>query len=366
MPTKSPAAVLFKRGEPLRIETIDVADPGPGEVLIRHAATGLCHSDLHLFEEKVHPAMDYALPLVAGHEGFGVVAAAGAGVHLREGDTVMPYLMPDCGECIFCKSGRTNLCVQAGRSARPDAKSCFTLGGRSVTAARGTAAFSQYVCVPEDQVVKVNPKATAVPCCCIGCAVATGAGAVLLVAKVHPGSSVIVFGAGGVGLSVIQGASMAGAATIIAVDLEDEKEGVAMKMGATHFFNAACPGLQDEVTKLTGIGADFAFDTVGGAAVTRQALSCLHRGGWAQMVRLGMDMDPDASLTVSELAGVTCRSSIMGGAKRSDVARFVDWWVEGKLNLDGLVSHQFPLERINEGFDLMREGKGARTVVLFD
>lgn len=366
MPVKSRAAVLFKRGEPLRIETLEVVDPGPGEVLIKLAATGLCHSDLHLIDDKIEYAMAYPLPLVAGHEGMGVVVAAGPGAPAQEGDMVIPYLLPDCGECVFCKSGRTNMCVQLGRSTRTDGKAYFSLNGQRVTAASGTGTFSEYVCVPGDQVVKVNPQAKPDPGCCIGCAVTTGVGSALLVAKVYAGASVVVFGAGGVGLNVVQGARIAGARTIIAVDVNGEKAEIARRMGATHFLNAATENLPAEVAKLTGMGADFAFDTVGTMAVVRQALACLHRGGWAELVRIAIDQEPEAVMRLAEFGGKTYRGSMMGGAKRADVARFVDWYVDGTLKLDGFVSHRLPLERINEGFELMRQGKTARAVVVFD
>jgi S-(hydroxymethyl)glutathione dehydrogenase/alcohol dehydrogenase len=196
--------------------------------------------------------------------------------------------------------------------------------------------------------------------------VTTGVGSALLVAKVYPGASVVVFGAGGVGLSAVQGARIAGATTIIAVDLNMEKEDIARKMGATHFLNAASENLPGEVAKITGIGADFAFDTVGTMAALRQAIASLHRGGWAEFVRIAMDQEPDVPIKLAEIGGRIFRSTLMGGAKREDVARFVDWYVEGKLSLDGFVSHRLPLERINEGFDLMRQGKTARAVVVYD
>jgi S-(hydroxymethyl)glutathione dehydrogenase / alcohol dehydrogenase len=366
MPTKSRAAVLFKRGEPLRIETIDVADPGPGEVLIKLAASGLCHSDLHLIEDKIEYGMPYPLPLVPGHEGMGIVVSAGQGAPVKEGDTVIPFLLPDCGECVFCKSGRTNLCAQLGRSARPGGKAYFTLKGRPVTAASGTGTFSEYVCVPGDQVVKVNPRATPDPCCCIACGVTTGVGSALLVAKVREGDAVVVFGAGGVGLSVIQGARIAGARTIIAVDMNAEKEAIARSMGATHFLHARNENLGADVVALTGMGADFAFDTVGTAQVVRQALASLHRGGWSEFIRIAMDQEPEAAFHLSEFGGKAFRGSLMGGAKRADVARFVDWYVEGKLSLDGFVSHRLRLDQINDGFDLMRQGKTARAVIVYD
>jgi S-(hydroxymethyl)glutathione dehydrogenase/alcohol dehydrogenase len=366
MPTESRAAVLFKRGEPLRIETVVVADPGPGEVLVKLAASGLCHSDLHLIDNKVEYAMPYPMPVVPGHEGMGIVVAAGAGAPVREGDTVIPYLLPDCGECVFCKSGRTNLCVQLGRSARPGGKAYFTLNGQPVTAASGTGTFSEYVCVPGDQIAKVDPRAKPDPCCCIACGVTTGVGSVLLVAKVKEGDAVVVFGAGGVGLSVIQGAKIAGARAIIAVDMNTEKEAVARAMGATHFLDAGTDNLESEVIKLTGMGADFAFDTVGTAQVVRQALGSLHRGGWSELIRIAIDQEPEATFHLSEFGGKALRGSLMGGAKRADVARFVDWYVEGKLNLEGYISHRLKLDEINTGFDLMRQGKTARAVILYD
>lgn len=363
MTIQSRAAIMFAPHQPLRIETVEVADPGPGEVLIRLDAASLCHSDLGYIDAKFpHP-----VPAILGHEGIGTVIAAGAGVtHVAQGDTVMPYLLPDCGECAYCKSGRSNFCVQLGRSYMPGFPTGFRLNGQPVFGMLSLGTFSEYLVVPHDQVQKVNPAAPRDQASCIGCGVTTGLGAALITAKVEKGASVVVFGMGGVGLSTVQGARMAGAATIIAVDLNPAKESSARAMGATHFIDASSADPVAQVHAITGIGADYAFECVGNERVFQQALAALSMGGWARLTTVGLVPD-DVPVPVkwSEMTGRNWQHCLMGGAKRQDVARYVDWFVEGRIDLSAMISHEITLDRINEGFDLMRAGQTNRVVIRY-
>lgn len=364
MPVKSRAAIAFEPGAPLSIATVDVADPGPHEVLIRLATAGLCHSDLTFIEGKLpHP-----MPTVFGHEGLGRVVRNGPGVTtVAHNDTVIPYLVPDCGKCVYCLSGRTNQCVEMGRSSRPGFPTWFSLNGEPVRSFLGLGTFSEYLVVPEDQVQKVNPAAPPEEGCCIGCGVTTGLGAALIIAKVDPGSSVVVIGLGGVGLSVVQGARIAGAKTIIGVDVNPDKEVAARRFGATHFVNGREQDLISEVMKLTGIGADYAFDCVGSGPLFKMGLACLSRGGWARMTSVGINHDSEpVPIVWSDLNGRIWNRAFMGGAKRQDMARYVDWFVDGKIDLDEMVTHRLKLDEINFGFDLMRQGKTNRAVIVFD
>ena len=363
MPIQSRAAVFYAPHEKLRIETVDVADPGPHEVLIKLAATGLCHSDLHFIEgDLAHP-----VPAVLGHEGMGTVLRTGPNVtEVAEGDRVIPYLVPDCGVCPYCRSGKTNNCQQMGRAYAPDYKSWISLGGRPIRSLLGLGTFSEYIVVPEDQVQRVHADAPADQACCIACGVTTGLGAVLITANVEAGSTVVVYGLGGVGLSVIQGARIAGAARIVGVDVNSDKEPVAKAHGATHFLNGRECDPVAEIMKLTGIGADYAFECVGLPKLFEQTLGCLNRG-WGKAISVGVIADRvPVPITWSQLSGRSWQRSFMGGAKRRDMAGYVDWFVEGKVKLDQLVSHRITLDQINDGFDLMRQGRAARVVVVYD
>jgi S-(hydroxymethyl)glutathione dehydrogenase/alcohol dehydrogenase len=339
-----------------------VQDPGPNEVLIRLSAAGLCHSDLYFIEGDG----PHTRPVVFGHEGIGIVLKNGAGVKaVQEGDTVIPYLVPDCGECVYCKSGMTNHCVQMGRSFAPGYKTWFSRGDTHIQSFMGLGTFSEYVVVPEDQVQKVPSTLPADQACCVGCGVTTGVGGALISAAVRPGSAVVVYGLGGVGLSAIQGARIAGAKMIIGVDLNPDKASIAEAHGATHFINGREQNAVAEVMKLTGIGADYAFDCVGHPKLFEQGLACLNRG-WGKMISIGII--PDAvpvPVKWSDLSGKSWQRSFMGGAKRQDMARYAEWLDEGKLDLKTLVSHRIAIEDINYGFDLMREGKATRTVILY-
>jgi len=364
MPVKSRAAILFEVNKPLVIETVEVADPGPNEVLIKLEAASLCHSDLSFLEGK----FPHMLPAVFGHEGFGKVVKNGTGVTaVAEGDTVIPYLVPDCGKCPYCLSGRTNMCFEMARSYRPGFPTWFRYNGQPVYGFMSLGTFSEYLVVPEDQVQRVNSAAPAAEASCIGCGITTGLGSALLAAKVEAGSSVVVIGLGGVGLSVVQGSKIAGAKTIIAVDISPGKEAVARKMGATHFINSKQQDTVAEVFGLTGIGADYAFDCVGNPKIFELGLACLSSGGWSKMTSVGIISD-EVTVPVkwSQMTGRNWHNTLMGGAKRQDVARFVDWFVEGKLDLGDMVTQTLSLDQINDGFDLMREGKTNRAVIIYD
>jgi S-(hydroxymethyl)glutathione dehydrogenase/alcohol dehydrogenase len=279
------------------------------------------------------------------------------------GDRVIPYLLPHCGICPYCRSGRTNYCVEFLRSFRRPEDTPFTLNGERVASYCGTGTFSEFTVTREDQVVKVNGAAPASPTCCIGCGVATGLGAVLKTANVRKGASVVIFGAGGVGLSASQGASIAGAGTIILVDINADKEAVARRMGATHFINAATGDVVEQVMQITVTGADYCFECVGSVELTRQAFACANCG-WGEVVSVGMIPDSTPPIIApTALRNRTWRRSLMGSATLADVADYVDWYVEGRLNLDDIVSHVVPLEQINAGIDLMHHGKAARVTI---
>ena len=363
MPVSCQAAVAFGPNEPLQIRTIQVADPGPGEVMIRLAATGLCHSDLTMMEGNG----TVPFPIVFGHEGIGAVIACGADVNdFAIGDTVIPYLIPDCGECFFCKSGRTNLCAQFGPRRQSD-WTPFSLDGRPLATFMGLGTFAEVTVVKADMLTKVNPAARPAYACCIGCGVTTGIGAAEITAKVQPGSSVGVFGVGGIGLSVVQGARLAGASRIVAIDANPAKEGVARSMGATDFVNAReIDNLVAHLFKMTGTGFDYAFECVGSPKLMGQALESTNPA-WGIAVNIGV-VDAGKELTTQPNTLITGRrwtGSLMGGAKRQDVARYVDLFVKGEIKLDELVSHQLTLEEINRGFDMMRSGESVRSVILY-
>lgn len=358
------AAVAFAPNQPLEIREVTVRDPGPGEVMVRLAATGLCHSDLHMMDGKGTERF----PTVFGHEGIGRVSAVGDGVEgFVVGDVVMPYLVPDCGVCPFCKSGRTNLCVKFG-AFRQTPWQPFTLDGEPISAFMELGTFSECTVVKQNMLTRVNPKADPKYACCIACGVTTGVGAALETAKVKPGSTVAVFGAGGVGLSVVQGARIAGAGRIIAIDNNPAKEAVARAMGATDFIDArSVENIVAHLFKLTGTGVDYAFECIGIPSLMRQALESTNPA-WGMAINVGV-VDAGKELSTLPNTLVTGRhwtGSLMGGAKRQDVARYVDMYVKGEIRLDDLVSHELRLDDINRGFDMMRSGEAVRSVILFD
>jgi S-(hydroxymethyl)glutathione dehydrogenase/alcohol dehydrogenase len=326
-------------------------------------ATGLCHSDQHVLDGS------YAvqLPMILGHEGIGDVVEVGAGVEgFAPGDRVIPFLVPDCGKCPLCLSGRTNRCVEfQARMMAPTTP--FSLDGTPIAQFMGIGSFAEMSVVQADMLTKVPVEAEPSQACCIACGVTTGLGAAMISAKVGPGSSVAVFGAGGVGLSVIQGAKLAGATTIIAVDLNDRKREVAMAIGATHFINPREVGdAVAEVQRITGMGADFAFECVGIPALARQALEATHPA-WGLGVCVGV-MPTGSELSIipgTLMSGRHWTGSFMGGAKRQDVGRFVDMFVAGDYSLDDIVSHRLSLDEINCGFEMMKSGEAVRSVVEF-
>lgn len=362
MPVTTRAAIAFAPHQPMELRDVELIDPGPGQVMIRLIATGLCHSDLHVLDGLSHSQF----PVVLGHEGYGEVIALGEGVDdFAIGDHVVPFLIPDCGKCAFCLSGRTNLCVEFGaRIQRGHAP--FLLDGQPVKAFAGLGTFAEKTVVMADMLSKVEQAARPDHVCCIGCGVTTGIGAALITAKVTPGSSVAVFGTGGVGLSVIQGARIAGAGRIIAVDRNPAKEVVARVLGATDFINPAEEDPIARIQALTGAGADFTFECVGIPDLARQALEASHPA-WGVAVCVGI-MPAGAQLAAQPMSLLTGRrwtGSLMGGAKRQDVARFVDMYLTGDYDLEPLVSHRLSHDQINHGFGMMRSGEAVRSVILY-
>jgi S-(hydroxymethyl)glutathione dehydrogenase / alcohol dehydrogenase len=367
---KTKAAVAWKAGAPLTIEELDLAGPRFGEVLIEVKATGICHTDYYTLSGADPEGI---FPAVLGHEGAGVVVEVGEGVQsLRKDDHVIPLYTPECRQCKFCLSRKTNLCQSIrstqGLGLMPDKTSRFSLDGKPIMHYMGTSTFSNYIVVPEIAVAKVRPDAPFDKICYIGCGVTTGIGAVLFTAKVEAGANVVVFGLGGIGLNVIQAAKMVGANKIIGVDLNPAREAMARKFGMTHFVNPTqVENVVDHIVQLTDGGADYSFECIGNTKVMRQALECTHKG-WGQSIIIGV-AEAGAEISTRPFQLVTGREwkgSAFGGARgRTDVPKIVDWYMEGKINIDDLITHKLPLERINEGFDLMKSGESIRSVVEF-
>lgn len=361
MPRQVRAAVCFAPNEPQQLIEVTLADPGPGQVLVRFIATGLCHSDQHVLDGSYVTAM----PIICGHEGIGEVVEVGEDVtEFASGDRVIPFLVPDCGKCPLCLSGRTNMCVEF--QARMVANATpFTLDGKPVHQFMGIASFAEMSVVHADMLTKVPLEADPSQACCIACGVTTGIGAATISAKVQPGTSVAVFGAGGVGLSVIQGARLAGAKTIVAVDLNESRRAVALEVGATHFVNAGqVADAVVEVRTLTGMGADFTFECVGIPGLATRALEASNPF-WGVSVCVGV-MPTGAQLATvpfNLMSGRRWTGSFMGGAKRQDVRRFVEMFVAGDYSLDAIVSHRIRHEDINRGFEMMKSGEAVRSVI---
>jgi S-(hydroxymethyl)glutathione dehydrogenase/alcohol dehydrogenase len=367
---KTRAAVAWKAGAPLTIEEVDLQGPQAGEVLIEIKATGVCHTDLYTLSGSDPEGL---FPAILGHEGAGIVVETGPGVtSLRAGDHVIPLYTPECRQCKYCLSRKTNLCQAIrstqGRGLMPDSTSRFSLDGKPLFHYMGTSTFSNYIVVPEIAVAKVREDAPFDVICYIGCGVTTGVGAVVFSAKVEAGANVVVFGLGGIGLNVIQAAKMVGADKIIGVDLNPEREALARKFGMTHFINPnKVENVVDHIIQITDGGADYSFECIGNTKVMRQALECCHKG-WGKSFIIGV-AEAGAEISTRPFQLVTgreWRGSAFGGARgRTDVPKIVDWYMEGKLNIDDLITHRLPLERINEGFDLMKSGESIRSVVLF-
>ncbi len=369
---KVKAAVAWGPGEPLKIETVDLEGPKKGEVLVKIHATGVCHTDAYTLS-GVDP--EGIFPAILGHEGGGVVVKVGEGVtSLKEGDHVIPLYTPECGTCKFCTSGKTNLCQRIretqGKGLMPDGTTRFSKDGKPIYHYMGTSTFAEYTVVPEIALAKINPQAPLDKVCLLGCGVTTGIGAVLKTAKVEAGATVGVFGLGGIGLSVIQGAKMAGAARIFAIDINPDKFEMAKKFGATDFVNPkeVDGDLVAHLVALTDGGFDYTFECVGNVKLMRQALESCHKG-WGESVIIGVaGAGEEISTRPFQLVtGRVWRGSAFGGVKgRSELPDFVDKYMTGDINLDDLVTFTMPLEDINKAFTLMKEGKSIRSVIKFD
>jgi len=366
------AAIAWEAGKPLTVETVDLEGPRPGEVLVELMATGICHTDAYTLSGLDSEGL---FPSILGHEGAGVVREIGAGVtSVKVGDHVIPLYTPECRQCKSCLSQRTNLCTAIrstqGQGLMPDGSSRFSLGGKPIAHYMGCSTFANFTVLPEIALAKIRPDAPFDKVCYIGCGVTTGVGAVIYTAKVWPGANVVVFGLGGIGLNVIQAARMVGADKIIGVDLNPGKVEMAKKFGMTHFVNPDEVG-RDKVVQaivdITGGGADFSFECIGNVHTMRQALECCHRG-WGESIIIGVaPAGTEISTRPFQLVtGRVWKGSAFGGARgRTDVPKIVDWYMEGKINIDDLITHTLPLEKINDGFDLMHEGKSIRSVVVY-
>lgn len=367
---KTRAAVAYKAGSPLIIETVDLEGPKAGEVLVENMATGVCHTDAFTLSGD---DPEGAFPAILGHEGAGIVREVGAGVtSVKVGDHVIPLYTPECRECDYCLHPKTNLCQSIrstqGQGLMPDGSSRFSLNGKPILHYMGTSTFSNFTVLPEIAVAKIRKDAPFDKVCYIGCGVTTGVGAVVFDAKVEPGSTVAVFGLGGIGLNVIQGARMVGASKIIGIDINPSKVELAKKFGMTHFINPKeTDNLIEAIADLTNGGVDYSFECIGNVDVMRQALECCHKG-WGESVIIGVaGAGKEISTRPFQLVtGRVWRGSAFGGARgRTDVPKIVDWYMDGKINIDDLITHTMPLEDINKAFDLMHEGKSIRSVVIY-
>ena len=368
---KTQAAVAFHAGAPLEICEVDLEGPKAGEVLVEIKATGVCHTDAFTLSGD---DPEGAFPAILGHEGAGIVRDVGAGVtSLKPGDHVIPLYTPECRECDYCLHPKTNLC-QAIRSTQgqglmPDGSSRFSIDGKPILHYMGCSTFANFTVLPEIALAKVRDDAPFDKICYIGCGVTTGIGAVAFTMKVEPGSTVAVFGLGGIGLNVIQGAKMVGATRIIGVDLNPEREALGRHFGMTDFINPnECDNLVDHIVQMTGGGVDYSFECIGNVKVMRDALECCYKG-WGQscIIRVAGAGQEIATRPFQLVTGRSWRGSAFGGARgRTDVPKIVDWYMEGKINIDDLITHTMPLSEINTAFELMHAGKSIRSVVLYD
>ncbi|MDH7945055.1 S-(hydroxymethyl)glutathione dehydrogenase/class III alcohol dehydrogenase [Pseudohongiella sp. SYSU M77423] len=367
---KTKAAVAFAAGKPLEIMEVDLEGPKAGEVLVELKATGVCHTDAFTLSGD---DPEGAFPAILGHEGAGIVVDVGLGVKsLKKGDTVIPLYTPECRECEYCLHPKTNLCQAIrstqGKGVMPDGTSRFSLDGKPILHYMGCSSFSNYTVLPEIALAKIRSDAPLDKVCYIGCGVTTGVGAVVFDAKVEPGSRVVVFGLGGIGLNVIQAARMVGARQIVGVDINPAKVELAKKFGMTDFINPKeVDNVVEAIVDLTHGGADYTFECIGNVNTMRQALEACHKG-WGESVIIGVaGAGQEISTRPFQLVtGRVWRGSAFGGARgRTDVPTIVDWYMEGRINIDDLITHTMPLERINEAFDLMHEGKSIRSVVLY-
>jgi len=365
------AAVAREAGKPLSLETVELDGPREGEVLVEMKATGICHTDEYTLSGSDPEGL---FPSILGHEGAGIVVDVGKGVSsLRKGDHVIPLYTPECRQCEYCLSRKTNLCVAIratqGKGLMPDGTSRFSSGKDPIYHYMGTSTFANYTVLPEIALAKIRSDAPFDKVCYIGCGVTTGIGAVMNTAKVEAGARAVVFGLGGIGLNVIQGLRMVGAEQIVGVDLNPARKAIAERFGMTHFVNPSevegdlVPYLVD----LTKGGADYSFECIGNVKVMRQALECAHRG-WGKSIIIGVaGAGQEISTRPFQLVtGRTWMGTAFGGARgRTDVPRIVDWYMDGKINIDDLITHVLPFEQINEGFELMRKGESIRSVVTF-
>jgi S-(hydroxymethyl)glutathione dehydrogenase/alcohol dehydrogenase len=368
---KIKAAVAHQAGKPLAIETVDLTGPKAGEVLVEIKATGVCHTDQFTLSGADPEGL---FPAILGHEGAGVVVDTGPGVStLKKGDHVIPLYTPECRQCKSCLSRKTNLCTAIrgtqGKGLMPDGTSRFSLNGKPVLHYMGCSTFANFTVLPEIALAKIRADAPFDKVCYIGCGVTTGIGAVINTAKVEPGANVVVFGLGGIGLNVVQGARLAGANMIVGVDLNPKREALARKFGLTHFVNPK--DLQGDLVahlvELTGGGADYSFECVGSVELMRQALECCHRG-WGTSVIIGVAGAGQEIRTrpFQLVTGRTWKGTAFGGARgRSDVPRIVDWYMDGRINIDDLITHTLPLAEINKAFELMHAGESIRSVVTY-
>ncbi|MBN9461230.1 MAG: S-(hydroxymethyl)glutathione dehydrogenase/class III alcohol dehydrogenase [Burkholderiales bacterium] len=365
------AAVSYEAGKPLVIETVRLDGPRAFEVLVEVKATGVCHTD-EFTRSGADP--EGLFPAILGHEGAGVVVDVGPGVtSVKKGDHVIPLYTPECRQCKSCLSRKTNLCTAIratqGQGVMPDGTSRFSIGGRKIHHYMGCSTFANYTVLPEIAVAKIREDAPFDKVCYIGCGVTTGIGAVINTARVEPGANVVVFGLGGIGLNVIQGARLAGANMIVGVDLNPARRAMAEKFGMTHFVNPKEVGgeLVAHLVELTGGGADYSFECIGSVDVMRQALECCHRG-WGVSVIIGVAGAGQEIRTrpFQLVTGRVWKGSAFGGARgRTDVPKIVDWYMDGRIDIDSLITHTLPLARINEAFDLMHRGESIRSVVTY-
>ncbi len=368
---KSRAAIAFEAGKPLEIAEVDVASPKAGEVMVQIVATGVCHTDAYTLSGEDPEGL---FPSILGHEGGGVVVEVGEGVtSVAPGDHVIPLYTPECRECSFCTSGKTNLCqairATQGRGLMPDETSRFSYNGKPLYHYMGTSTFSEYTVLPEISVAKIAKEAPLEKVCLLGCGITTGIGAVHNTARVEPGSTVAVFGLGGIGLSVIQGAVMVGASRIVAIDINPSKFDMARKLGATDFVNPTeyDDPIQDVIVDLTDGGVDYSFDCTGNVAIMRAALECCHKG-WGESTIIGVaGAGQEISTRPFQLVtGRVWRGTAFGGVKgRTELPGYVDKYMAGGINIDDMVTHTMGLEDINEAFDLMHHGESIRSVIVY-
>ena len=368
---KTRAAVALGAGKPLEIETVDLEGPRGGEVLLEIKATGICHTDAFTLSGDDPEGL---FPAILGHEGAGIVRDVGAGVtSVAPGDHVIPLYTPECRQCDYCTSHKTNLCqairTTQGRGLMPDGTSRFSRNGAPILHYMGCSTFSNFTVLPEIAVAKIRKDAPFDKVCYIGCGVTTGIGAVIFTAKVEPGAHVVVFGLGGIGLNVIQGAKLAGAAQIVGVDINPARETLARKFGMTHFVNPQdiSGDLVGYLVELTKGGADYSFECIGNVKTMRQALECCHKG-WGTSVIIGVaGAGQEISTRPFQLVtGRVWKGSAFGGARgRTDVPRIVDWYMDKRIAIDEMITHTMPLDRINDAFDLMHEGQSIRSVVVY-